>query len=344
MTRTDKKKDVPSPQAVLMRMAYGFWEAKALQVVAELGIADLLAKEPKTAEELSNILEVDSDVLYRLLRALAGFGIFKEISDNRFENTSLSEVIRTNVPGSVRDYVIYLPNDGIVLAWTKLMDVVKTGKSTFKDANGCEYWEYLQKHSEIGERLNKAMAAMASQVIPALLESYDFSQFKSLIDVGGGQGTVLASIMSKVSQMRGCLYEQGSVIEGAKSFLESRGVINRCELIPGNFLESIPAGYDAYLIKNVLVDWDDEHVLTILKNCRASIPKHGKLLILENAVLGKDNAPHPAKWIDLHMMVLFQGRQRTEQEFRNLLQASDFKLNKVITPPAPIAVIEAEPN
>ena len=338
-----KKKDVPSPQAVLMRMARGFWAAKALQVAAELGIANLVAQESKTAEELSKVLGVDSDALYRLLRALASEGIFKEGRDSRFENTPLSEAIRDDVPGSVRDYVINAPHDGSMLAWTKFMDVVKTGKASFEDVNGCDYYEYFRRHPDIGERFHKQMTVLSSQIISALVKSYDFSQFKTLIDVGGGQGIVLASILGKNPQMHGCLYEQSSVIEGAKTFLETRGVINRCDLISGDFLESIPESYDAYLLKHVLHDWGDEHALTILKKCRASIPKHGKLLIIE-AVLGRDNAPHPAKWKDLLMMVLYQGaRERTKQEFHNLIRESGFEPKQVIALPLLDSVVEAVP-
>jgi len=343
MSRTDELKDVPSPQAALMQMAQGFWAAKALQAAAQLEIADLLVEKPQTAQELSKASGVNSDSLYRLLRALASRGIFKEISNDRFENTPLSETIRTNVPGSVRDYAIFAPHDGNVLAWTKFMDVVMTGKSSFTDVNGCGYWEYFQNHPEIGERYNKAMAAKTSQVFSALLKSYDFSQFNTLIDVGGGLGTILASILSNNPQMRGCLYDQSSVIQAAKSFLGAQGVINHCKLISGDFFESIPKGYDAYLMKNVLHEWEDKQALKILKNCRASIPKHGKLLILE-AVLGKDNTLHPGKWMDLHMMVAEGGRERTEQEFCNLLQVSDFELKKVIALRAAVAVIEAEPT
>ncbi len=338
-----KKKDVPSPQAVLMRMARGYRGAKALQVVAELGIANLVAQESKTAEELSKVLGVESDALYRLLRALASEGIFKEGSDSRFENTPLSEAIRDDVPGSVRDYVINAPHDGSMLAWTKFMDVVKTGKASFEDVNGCDYYEYFRRHPDIGERFHKQMTVLSSQIISALVKSYDFSQFKTLIDVGGGQGIVLASILGKNPQMHGCLYEQSSVIEGAKTFLETRGVINRCDLISGDFLESIPKGYDAYLLKHVLQDRGDEKALTILRNCRASIPKHGKLLII-GAVLSKDNAPHAAKWRDLHFMVIYQGgRERTKREFDNLLRKSGFELKQMIAPPIPDAIVEAVP-
>jgi hypothetical protein len=169
-------------------MSDGYQEAKTLQVIAELGIADLIAQEPKTAEDLSKVLGVDSDALYRLLhalyrllRALASLGIFKEGRDSCFENTPLSELIRADVPGSVRDIVIMRPLDGFMLAWNKLMDVVRTGKPSFKNVNGCDQWEYFRRHPDMGERFNKGIAARTSQVTYALLKSYDFSQFKTLI-------------------------------------------------------------------------------------------------------------------------------------------------------------------
>jgi len=342
MSQTDETKDVRPPQAVLMEMAQGVWAAKALQVAADLGIADLIANESKTTEELSKTVQVNSDALYRLLRALASRGIFKEVGDNRFENTPISEAIRIDVPGSVRDYVIYVPNDGSILAWSKFMDVMKTGNPSYNEANGCEFWEYHQKHPELGQRFDGAMTALNAQVTSGLFESYDFSQFNRLIDVAGGRGTLLASILSKNPQLRGCLYEQSSVIEEAKPYLERRGVLDRCELISGDFFESIPEGYDAYLMSHVIHDWEDDQALAILRNCRAAIPKHGRLLILD-AVLGKDNAPHLAKWLDLVLLVAVRGRERTEREFRNLLQASDFELKKVIDLPAAVAVIESEP-
>ena len=342
MSHTGEKEDVLSPQAVLIRMTHGYCEAKALQVAAELGIADLIAENSETADQLSQIVGVHSDSLYRLLRALASLGIFKEISDSHFENTPLSEAIRADVPGSVRDLVIMRPLDGFLLAWNKLMDVVRTGKPSFKDVNGCEQWEYFRRHPDMGERFNKGIVTRTSQVTSVLLKSYDFSQFKTLIDIGGGLGTVLASILNKFPHLHGCLYEQSSVIEGAKSFLEAQGVISRCNLISGNFFESVPRDFDAYLIKSIMHDWDDEKALAILKNCRASISKNGKLLIID-AVIGKDNAPNPAKWNDLMMMVVYGSRERTEQEFQNLLRASDFELKKVIALPLPDALIEAVP-
>lgn len=342
MSEADKKVVEPSPQAVLLRMADGHMEAKALQVAAQLGIADLIAENPKTADQLAKIVGVHADPLYRVLRALASVGIFKESSDSHFGNTPLSEAIRADVPGSVRDSVIMRPMDAFLLAWSRLMDVVRTGKPSFKDVNGCEQWEYFRRHPDIGEIFNKGISARTSQVTSALLQSYDFSQFETLIDVGGGLGTVLAAILNEFPHLHGCLYEQSSAIEGARSFLEAQGVISRCKLVAGDFFESVPKDFDVYLMKSILHDWDDEEALAILKNCRASMNKNGRLLIVD-AVISRDNAPHPAKWKDLMMMVVYGSKERTEREFQKLLADAGFKLKQVTALPLPDALIEAVP-
>ena len=341
MDHTEQEPPI-SPQAVLIRMANGFWETKALQVAAELGIADLIAKTPKIADQLAKTVGVNSDALYHLLRALASLGIFKEGEDGRFENTAFSEPLRADVAGSVREYVINAPHDVFLLAWAKFMDVIKTGKPSFKDVNGCDQWEYFRRHPDVGERFNKHISARTSQVASALLESYDFSQFKKLIDIGGGLGTVLAAIVHKYPQLHGCLYDQSSVIEGAKSFLDAKGVLSRCDLVSGDFFQSVPKGFDAYLMKSILHDWQDERALAILRQCRTAMNKNGKLLIID-AVISRDNAPHPGKWKDLMMLVCYGSRERTEEEFRNLLHQADFELKRVIPLPLPDALIEAVP-
>lgn len=320
MVHAEKEPPI-SRQAVLIRMASGFCEAKALQVAAELGISDLIAKTPKTADQLAKIVGAHSDSLYRLFRALASLGIFKEGHDGHFENTTLSEPLRTGVPGSVRDYVINAPNDVFLLAWAKFMDVVRTGKASFKNVHGCDQWEYFRRHPDVGERFNKHISARTSQVASALLESYDFSQFKFLIDIGGGLGTVVGAILKKFPQLHGSLYDQGSVIEGAKSFLEAQDVIGRCSLVSGDFFQSVPKGFDAYLMKTFLHDWQDQQALEILKQCRAAMDTDGKLLIID-AVISKGNAPDPGKWKDLIMLVCYGSRERTEDEFRTLLRRS----------------------
>ncbi|HXV83106.1 MAG TPA: methyltransferase [Candidatus Binatia bacterium] len=323
-------------------MANGYCQAKALQVAAELGVADLIAETPKTADQLAKTVGANSDALYRLLRALASLGIFKEDHDGRFENTPLSEPLRTGVPGSARDYVINFSHDVFFLAWAKFMDVIKTGKPSFKEVNGYDQWEYFHRHPEVGERFNKQMSARTAQVASALLEAYDFSQFKTLIDIGGGLGTVLAAIVEKYPHLHGCLYDQASVIEGAKSFLDAKGVLSRCDLVSGDFLQSVPKGFDAYLMKSILHDWQDGQALEILKQCRAAMDKNGTLLIID-AVISRDNAPHPGKWKDLFMLVCYGSRERTEEEFRNLLRQAGFELKRVIALPLPDALIEAVP-
>jgi len=323
-------------------MANGYCQAKALQVAAELGVADLIAETPKTADQLAQTVRANSDALYRLLRALASLGIFKEDRDGRFENTPLSEPLRTGVPGSVRDYVINFSHDVFFSAWAMFMDVVRTGKPSFGKVNGYDQWEYFRRHPDVGERFNKQISARTAQVASALVEAYDFSRFETLIDVGGGVGAVVAAVLNKFPNLHGCLYDQASVIEGAKSFLDAKGVLSRCDLISGDFFQSVPKGLDAYLMKSILHDWQDEQALKILKQCRVAMEKHATLLIID-AVITRDNAPHPGKWKDLTMLVCYGSRERTEEEFRNLLCQSGFELKRVIPLPLPDALIEAVP-
>ena len=341
MDHTEQKPPT-SPQAMLIGMANGYCQAKALQVAAELGVADQIAASPKTADQLAQTVDANSDALCRLLRALASLGIFKEDHDGRFENTALSEPLRTGVPGSVRDYVINFSHDVFFLAWAKFMDVIKTGEPSFEKVNGYDQWEYFRRHPDVGERFNKHISARTAQVASALVEAYDFTRFETLIDVGGGVGTVVAAVLHKFPNLHGCLYDQASVIEGARSFLDAKGVLNRCDLVSGNFLQSVPKSFAAYLMKSILHDWQDEQALQILKQCRVAMEKNSTLLIID-AVIGRDNAPHPGKWKDLTMLVCYSSRERTEEEFRILLHQSGFELKRVIPLPLPDALIEAVP-
>ncbi|MBI3359783.1 MAG: methyltransferase [Chloroflexi bacterium] len=326
-----------------MQLVQGWMVAKALQAVAELGIADLLADSAKTSEELARATSTNPSALFRLLRALAGRGVFRQNESGLFENTALSEPLRSDSPTSVRDYLIYAPNDGNVRAWMRLMSVLQTGEPSFAEANGCELWEYFQQHSDLGERFNRAMTTLASGNNRMVLEAYDFSPFKTLIDVGGGQGQLIAEILKAHPHLRGTLFDLPAVADGARAHLTAQGVVDRCEFVAGDAFTSIPAGFEAYVLKNVLHDWSDDRCAVLLDRCRAAIPPHGKLIIVD-AVMVPGNDSHPAKWFDLHMMVALGGRERTEKEFRNLLQRVGFTLTMAKSLPAPIGIVEAIPR
>jgi SAM-dependent methyltransferase len=331
------------PHVVLMKLVQGVMVAKALQAVAELGIADRLKDSPKTSEDLAKLTSTHASSIFRLLRALASIGIFRQDELGRFENTALSEPLCSDSLMSVRDYVIYAPHDGNMLAWMRLMSVLQTGEPSFADATGVDLWAYFRKHPEIGERFNQAMTSLAAGSNRMVLQGYDFTPFRTIVDVGGGQGLLLAAILKAIPHLRGLLFDLPAVAEGAKVHLQIEGVADRSHFLAGDAFESIPSGYDAYIMKNVLHDWNDDKAAVLLERCRRAIPDHGKLIIVD-AVMVPGNDPHPAKWFDLHMMVALGGRERTEDEFRRLLRDAGFTLMMVKSLPAPIGIVEAVPS
>jgi hypothetical protein len=339
------KQSGPPPHVVLMQMVQGLMVSKALQAVAELGIADLLADSAKTVEELARATSTNPSALFRLLRAMASLGIFRQNESGLFENTTLSEPLRSDSSMSIRDYVIYAANEGNERAWMQLMSVLKTEKPSFAEANGCELWDYFQQHPDLGERFNRAMTSLASGNTQMVLRAYDFSPFKTLIDVGGGQGQLLAGILKACPNMRGTLFDLPAVVQGAQAYFAAQGVGDRCTVVAGDAFSSIPAGFEAYVLKNVLHDWSDDRCALLLERVRTAIPPQGKLIIVDT-VMVPGNEPHPAKWSDLHMMVAVGGRERTEEDFRRLLKRCDFSLTmaKPLLPPTiAMGIVEAIP-
>ncbi len=317
--------------------------SKALQLAAELGIADLLATGAKSAEELAQGTATHAASLYRLLRALASLGIFRESEAGAFENTTLSEPLRSEVPGSLRDYVIFAPNDSNVRAWMRLESVVRSGEPAFAAANGADSWDYFAEHPELAERFNSAMSNASALAGPMIAFGYDFSPFRTLVDVGGGEGRLLATILEVYPNLRGAVFDLPTVAESARELLRAQGLEERAEVVSGDAFASVPAGFDAYIMSSVLHDWSDEKALVLLENCRAAIPDHGKLLIFD-AIIPPGNDPHPAKWVDLQMMVALGGRERSAEDFRRLLEQAGFELTLAEPLPALIGIVEAIPR
>lgn len=331
------------PQVRLLEIVQGMMASKALQLAAKLGIADLLAEGPRSAAALAQDTASHPPSLYRVLRALASIGIFHELEDGTFENTELSEPLRSGVPGSVRDYVIFAPDDSNVRAWMHFDSVVRSGEPSFAAANGADNWEYFATHPALLERFNQAMSNLSALAGPMIAYGYDFSPFKSLVDIGGGEGRLLAAILAVYPNLKGSTLDLPAVAEQAADFLRSQGLEDRTEVLAGNAFEAIPGGYDAYIMRNVLHDWGDEKALALLANCRAAIPDHGKLVIFD-AIMPPGNDPYPAKWIDLQMMVALGGRERSAEEFRRLLDRAGFDLTLAKPLPAMIGVVEGVPR
>lgn len=325
----------------MTRFIWGVIPTQAIAVAAKLGIADLAADEPRSADELARMTNADVSALRRLLRTLTSLAIFAEDSAGRFVNTPLSETLRTDHPESVRALAILWGSPFFWKPWGDLGAAVATGNPAFHRAYQESFFDYLARHVEDASTFNAAMTAVSRVDVSAVLGSYDFSRFKRMVDVGGGHGALLQGILSANPHLQGVLYDLPGVIAGATE-LGTGEVAARCEVVPGNFFEAIPSGADLHILKRIVHDWNDETALKILSNCRRAIRPKGTLLLVE-WVLKPPNEPDLGKFTDLNMLVMLGGRERTESEFRNLLQRAGFALMRVIPTTGPHSIVESKP-
>jgi hypothetical protein len=326
----------------LFQLALGYIPAISLNVVAKLSVADQLSQGPKHVEDIARVCSVNADILYRVMRAVASIGVFRELDHGRFEQTPMSNVLRADHPRSLRPFIVFFPDPLHFRCYASLMHAVKTGETTVKAALGQDLFEYLEDHPEESETFNAGMVSITRQFIPAVLAAYDFGETRVLADIGGGHGSVVAAILQKYPQMKGILFDMDHVVRGAASYLQSAGVSNRCEVVSGDFFKSVPGGADTYIMKNIIHDWDDDRSIAILKNIRQAFGNRpgGKLLLLE-LVLTPGNEPHLGKWADIEMLALPGGRERTESEYRELFAKCGFRLNRVVPTNSPSSVLEA---
>lgn len=324
----------------MMQMISGFWISRAICVFAQLGLADQMKDGPRSTGELSALTGTYEPSLRRLLRALATIGVLDENSDDRFVLNALSETLRTDVQGSLRSTAISELGGENYAAWGDLLHSIKTGEVAFDHVFGMSLWESLQRNPEDARIFNDSMTQAATETNEAILASYDFSGVKKIVDVGGGHGALLTSLLLEYPEMEGILFYTPSVIEGARSYFDAAGLADRCEAVAGDFFTRVPAGADAYILKWIMHDWNDERALAILRNCRRAMVDNARLLLME-MVIPAGNEPHFGKFVDLNMMVITGGRERSEEEFRELLDASGFRLVRVVPTNCPISIIEA---
>ena len=338
----DNRKAQPQPVSPSMQMMQILWPgalaAQAVHVGAKFSLADLVGSGPKNIEQLANATHTHPSSLGRVLRALTSLGIFVEDREGHYRQTALSDTLRSDHPESIRPFAMML---GSHFVWTPsgaLEETVRTGQPSFERIYGAPFFEYLAGHSDDAAVFNDAMSS-SPRHLAAILEAYDFSKFERLVDVGGGHGLLLAAILSANPHLRGVLYDLPAVVAGA-STLQREAITQRCEIIGGDFFEGVPAGADAYVLKGIIHDWNDQAALKILKNCRQAIPPNGTLLLVET-VLSQTSDPASAL-MDMLMMVLTSGRERTESEFRSLLREAGFSMMHVIWGGG-ISMIETRP-
>ena len=316
-----------SPSTKLLEMATGFRTTQALYVVARLGVADQLAAGPKSCEELAPLVGAHEGALFRVMRALASLGVFAQDSEDRFSLNQMGSLLLKDAPNSVRAAVMFWGEEMYRVAG-ELLHSVKTGETAFDHVYGEGHFEYLSKHPEANETFNTMMAQMMrANPSRRSIERFDFRGRKVVVDVGGGTGALLASVLEKNPHLRGILYDLPAALETAPAYLKSRGVDRRVSIISGSAFDSVPRGGDVYTFSRVLHDHPDPVAMTILKNCRAAIPTDGVVLI-GDAVVPGGNTPSPGKLVDLIMLLMTGGRERTEEDWRGLLRKGGFTLKE----------------
>jgi len=312
-----------------MQLFYSGWCAQAAGTAVKFNFADHLASGPKSVDELATLTNTHAPTVHRLLRGLASLGVFVEQEPGRFANTPLSDSLRTDYPDSVRPVVDFLSHDMSVMTWGDLPYSVQTGKTSFEHVFGAMIWDYLGKHPDHGAVFDAAMSFVTASMGDAVARGYDFSGFETICDVAGGRGLLLGSVLAQHRNLRGILFDRPPVVATAGPTLESAGVAARCQVVGGNFFETLPEA-SAYMVKSILHDWDDEHALKLLKSIHRAAKPGSKFLAVE-AVIQPGNGPDPNKFFDLQLLLLTKGgRERTEQEFRQLFTAAGFELTRVI--------------
>ncbi len=334
--------EIPPPVAMLQLIG-GFWVSRALYIAAKLGIADLVQDQSRTATELAAATGTHPSSLYRVLRALASVGVFAEDEHGRFALTPLATTLRSDVPGSLRAWAIVQLGGEHYQAWGELMHSVRTGEIAFDHVFGTGVWQYRAQHPEHAKHFDEAMANMIGVYNVAVLASYPFSTIEHVVDVGGGDGSLLITLLQANPTMKGVLFDLPHVTEKAKQRIADARLTERCKVVAGDALTSAPSGGDAYILSRVIHDWDDDHAVTILTNCHRVMTDQGKLLLIERVLPVRVESSSAARALvlsDLNMMVMNGGRERMEAEYRALFEAASFRLTNVTPTPSAMSVIE----
>jgi len=329
-------------QAALQQMTNGYWATQIIYVAAKLGVADCLQAGPRTIEWLAQSTETHAPSLDRLMRALASLGVFRENDDGEYETTPLGRCLVRGSPGALRARAI-LNGEEWYTAWGGLIRSVRTGETAFDQVVGMSFFEYLAANAEAEAVFNEAMASSTAGAARAVAAAYDFSGFGTFVDVGGGTGAFLATLLQANPHARGVLFDRSNVVAAARPLITSAGLADRCDAVGGDFFEGVPTDGDVYILSWIIHDWDDGRSITILKNCRRAMTQDARLLLIEQ-VLPPGNEPSLSKLYDIHMLVLSGGRERQAQEYRDLLAASDLQLARIIPTDVPRSIIEAVPR
>ncbi len=331
------------PSSRMMQIITGFWTSCCIYNAAKLDVADLLSNKSLTAEQLAEATHTDAPSLYRMMRALASVEIFRENEKGEFTNTVLSETLKSDVPGSMKAMAIAQLGDHYN-AWGNLLYSIKTGNIAFDKVEGMNVWQYYETHPEEGLNFMKAMTGSTPAAINNVIPAYDFSDFKTIVDVGGGNGALLMAILQTAIHAKGIVFDEEYVTNETQKEIATKKFSERCSVKAGSFFDSVPEGADCYVMKHILHDWNDEKSIQILGNCKKAMKPDSKLLVIE-AVIPTGNSPHPGKFMDINMMAMTGGKERTEKEYSTLFDKAGLKLSRVIhTPIQTLSILEVIKN
>jgi len=314
-----------SPESTLWNLTRGAMATKALGIVADLRVADALADGPRPVDEVAEELRVDADALYRVLRALASEGVFAEEEPRAFRNTPESELLRTDHPESWHDFA-HLFGDVWYRTFVDAERAIASGRETFRESFGTDFWSWLEQHPDEGAAFNRAMASGAEWKLERLAD-VEWRDGETVVDVGGGNGSTLIGLLRRHPQLKGIVFDLPETARDAEPLVASSDVAGRCRVVAGSFFDGVPAG-DSYYLGAILHDWDDESATAILRSIRSSAPDGARLLV-RDAVIPPGNEPHGSKWLDLLMLVLLRGRERNEVQWRRLLDGAGFTITSI---------------
>lgn len=330
---------IDSPHEHITKLVWGYLYSAALNAVTELGVADLLEHGPKPPRALAEELGVEAQARYRALRLLATAGVFAEDDHGHFGLTPAAELLRTHAPGSMRDAVRMLSHESFWVPAGRLSTTIRSGRTPFAEIFGGSFFDYVAANPEAEPLFHRGMASLSDTENASIARAYDFGRFERIVDVGGGHGGFLIEALQK-SPARGVLFDADHALREAR--IAAAGLSDRCELVAGDFFQSVPEG-DCIVLKRILHDWADDTAVEILRVCRRALRPGGRVLIIDS-VIPPGNEPHPGKNLDVLMMVSLPGRERTEQEFRRMLAAADLELDRVIAPPGVLSIVETTPR
>jgi O-methyltransferase domain len=334
----------PPPAATLHQLVNAAFVAQAISVFARLGVADALVTGPRDVEEIAETVGAHGPTLYRLLRALGDVRVVTEMKNRRFALTPLGEILRSDVPGSLRDMMTVVGLPFKRNPWTDLYETIQTGESAFDRVYGTDLFDYLAGHPEDAAFFDAEMSSFSTTLTVSIVQAYDFTHFSTVVDVGGGRGGLLAAILAANPHLQGVLFDKPAVVLGAEEVISSAQILDRCKVVSGDFFDSVPEGGDAYLLSNVIHNWDDDNAVQILGRCRAAMANTGCVLLAE-PVLPENAAPSMAKFADLGMLVTTSGgRERTEAEYRTLCDRAGLRLTRIVPSNALISLVEAVPD